>query len=114
MRRSECATRPALLFLRTNTSTTIGLRPAGDAGGHAQPDHLALQAGRSARAAVDPQMTYRRLRYSKGEAFRQATSGPVTHFRFREATLCARSTHPFGPRELLQWVRFRVFRLEPA
>ena len=68
MRRYECPTRPAFLFLPRHTSTTIDFRPAGDSGGHSAGP-LAVQASRSARAAVDRQMTYRRLRFSKAEAF---------------------------------------------
>jgi hypothetical protein len=43
--------------------------PIGSAGS------LALQVGRSATVAVDRQVTHRRLRYSKAEAFRQAAFG---------------------------------------
>jgi hypothetical protein len=70
MRRSECATRPAFrsFFFRTDTSTTIDLRPAGDSVGK-----LSRIIGAAAWSkAVDRQINISRLDISKLRRFVQS------------------------------------------
>jgi hypothetical protein len=94
-----------------DTSTRIDLRPAGDPGEHAQSDHSRCRLGRSARAAVDRQLTYRRLRYSKAEAF-PSSRVRCSKASNREARRLS-STKYYGPREKI-WLHWEWFDAHSA
>jgi hypothetical protein len=61
-------------FFRTNTSTTIDLLRAFELRGTLSRI-LGVAGWSIGKSGVDRQMTYRRLRYSKAEAFRPVASG---------------------------------------
>ena len=89
-------------FLRPTRRPPL-ICPAGDSGGAGS---LAAQVGRSTRVTVGRQMTYRRLKYSKGEAFRQAASGVAIHPIGKPPRLT--STKYYGPREKV-WLHWECF-----